>query len=83
MVKIPRSRFMLHVSLVKGIQKLKSYCESDFFDGAQWGWKLGGSRMQPTVMDVEPVPGNLLKFIQCKCKLSMKNPCGSNISSCY
>jgi len=38
--------------------------------------------MQQIVIDIEPVPGNLLKFLQCKCKLSMKNPSGSNISSC-
>ena len=31
------------------------------------------------VIDIEPVPGNLLKLVQYKCKPSMKNPCGSNI----
>ena len=32
--------------------------------------------------DLEPVPESLLKFIQCKCKLSTANPCGSNTCSC-
>ena len=50
-------------------------------DILQWGWKLEGSRVQPIVIDIEPVPGNLFKFVPCKCKLSMKNPCGNNISS--
>jgi len=39
------------------------------------------TRMQPIVIDIEPVQGNLLKFAQYKSKLSMKNPCSSNISS--
>ena len=52
-------------------------------DMLQWGWKIEGLRMQPIVLDLEPVPGSLLKFVQCKCKLSMKNPCISNISSCH
>jgi len=37
--------------------------------------------MQLIVIDIEPVQGNLLKFAQYKSKLSMKNPCASNISS--
>ena len=85
MVETPRSRFMLHVfswRVFKSWSTFSTYCESDFFNSAQWGWKLEGSRMQQIVIGIEPVPGNLLKFLQCKCKLSMRNPSGSNISSC-
>jgi len=70
--------------LVKDIQKLKyfsaTYCESDFFNGARYVTmgletrRLKG--MQLIVIEIEPVTGNLLKFVQCKCKLSMENPCG-------
>ena len=48
-------------------------------DMLQWGRKQESLRMQLIVIDIEPVHGSLLKFLQCKCKLSMKNPCGSNI----
>ena len=47
-------------SLMKSIQELKYFFQVQ--DMIQWGWKLEGSRMQPTVIDIEPVPGNLLKF---------------------
>ena len=49
-----------------------------------WGWKLDSSKLQPimTDLDLEPAPESLLKIIQCKCKLSTANPCGSNTCSC-
>ena len=34
------------------------------------------------MMDLEPAPESLLKFVRCKCKLSTANPCGSNTCSC-
>ncbi len=27
-------------------------------------------------------PETLLKFVRCKCKLSSRNPCGTNLCSC-
>ncbi len=33
--------------------------------------------------DFDPAPEGLLKFIRCKCKLSSRNPCSSNICSCH
>ena len=32
--------------------------------------------------DIAALPETLLKFVRCKCKLSTKNPCGTNICSC-
>ena len=85
MVETPRLRFMLHVFSCEGYSKAEALfppivnlTSSRVQDMLQWNWKLDGSRMQPIVIDIKPVPGNLLKFVQCKCKLSMKNPCGSN-----
>ena len=51
-------------------------------DPKQWGWKLDGTVLVPVMTDLDPAPESLLKFVRCKCKLSSKNPCGSNICSC-
>ena len=32
--------------------------------------------------DLDAAPDSLLKFVQCKCKLSSKNPCNTNMCSC-
>ena len=48
----------------------------------QWGWKLEGSAFTPTMTDLNAAPDNLLKFVRCKCKLSSKNPCSTNMCSC-
>ena len=32
--------------------------------------------------DLDAAPDSLLKFVQCKCKLSSKNPCNTNMYSC-
>jgi len=48
----------------------------------QWGWKLDGSKLQPFMTDLEPASESLLKFFQCKCKLSTANPCGNNTCFC-
>ena len=63
-------------SLVKGIQKPKCfspYCESDFFNGARYITMGLETRRLKNAIDIEPVPGNLLKFILCKYKLSEKS----------
>ena len=36
----------------------------------------------PVITDLIPAPENLLKFVQCKCKLTSRNPCGTNTCSC-
>ena len=47
-----------------------------------WGWKLDGSMLHPVMTDIDPAPESLLKFVRCKCKLTTRNPCGSNTCSC-
>ena len=32
--------------------------------------------------DKDPAPENLLKIIRCKCKMSSKKACGTNVCSC-
>jgi len=49
----------------------------------QWGWKLDGKMLMPIVTYIDPVLDSMLKFIQCKCKASSNNPCGTNVFSCY
>ena len=59
----------------------KKLTNSDM-DPKQWGWKLEGTVLVPVMTDLDAAPESLLKFVRCKCKLSSKNPCGSNICSC-
>lgn len=33
--------------------------------------------------DLDAAPDSLLKFVCCKCKLSSKHPCSTNICSCH
>ena len=51
-------------------------------DPKQWGWKLDGTVLIPIMTDFNAAPESLLKFVRCKCKLSSKNPCGTNMCSC-
>ena len=51
-------------------------------DPKQWGWKLDDSILTPVMTDIAAAPENLLKFVRCNCKLSSRNPCGTNICSC-
>ncbi len=51
-------------------------------DPTKWGWKLDGKSLQPLMTDLEPAPEFIIKFIRCKCKLSARSPCSSNVCSC-
>ena len=51
-------------------------------DPQDWGWKLLDGRYSPIKTDLEVAPSHLLKFIRCKCKITSKNPCSTNICSC-
>ena len=54
----------------------------DDLNPQQWGWKLDGGALIPIMTDLDAAPERLLKFVRCKCKLTSKNPCGSNVCSC-
>ena len=47
-----------------------------------WDWKVENGRMTPITTDKEIAPEELLLVIRCNCKLSSRNPCGSNQCSC-
>ena len=48
----------------------------------EWGWKLESNIWSPIMTDLDAAPENLLKFIRCKCKVSSRNPCGTNLCMC-
>ncbi len=48
----------------------------------EWGWKIVDHVLTPVMTDKESAPENLLVIIRCKCKLSSKNQCGTNLCSC-
>ncbi len=45
-------------------------------------WKLDGTVLAPIMTDLAAAPECLLKFVRCKCKLTSKSPCGTNLCSC-
>jgi len=47
-----------------------------------WGWKVSGNVLTPIMTDESPGPPDLLNAIRCKCKMTSKNPCGTNLCSC-
>ena len=55
---------------------------SNDLDPKQWGWKLDSTALIPIMTDLNAAPESLLKFVRCRCKLSSKNPCGTNMCSC-
>lgn len=58
-------------------------CTDMQMDPQKWGWKLDDKLgMIPVMTDIGPAPETLLNFVRCKCKLSSRNPCGSNLCSC-
>ena len=52
------------------------------FDPEKWGWRLDGTKLNPIMTDLPAAPETLLKFVRCKCKLTSRNPCGTNACSC-
>ena len=48
----------------------------------EWRLEKINSHLLPTRTDKEPAPDNLLIIIRCKCKLSSRNVCGTNLCSC-
>ena len=48
----------------------------------EWGWRLSENGYDPIVTDNIVAPESLLKFIRCKCKITNKEMCATNICSC-
>jgi hypothetical protein len=56
--------------------------KNEAVDPKLWAWLLKDNKLWPIKMDIPPAPENILKFIRCNCKLSSRNPCGTNQCSC-
>ena len=54
----------------------------DVLDATKWGWTLHNGLLVPIKTDILCAPEWLLKFVQCNCKLSSKNPCGTRLCTC-
>ena len=52
------------------------------FDPEKWGWRLDGAKLNPIMTNLPAAPETLLKFVHFKCKLTSRNPCGTNACSC-
>ena len=48
----------------------------------KWGWKKDNGVLVPIPTDKEIAPPDLLQIVRCKCKMSSRNPCGTNVCSC-
>ena len=52
------------------------------YDPCSWGWKMKNGVFAPVMTDLDPAPEELLKFVQCKCKVMSKSPCSTKLCSC-
>ena len=52
------------------------------YDPCSWGWKTKNGVFAPVMTDLDPAPEELLKFVQCKCKVMSKSPCSTKLRSC-
>lgn len=48
----------------------------------EWGWKLNENRYVPIATDNPAAPHELLNVVRCKCKLSSRRPCTTQLCSC-
>ena len=55
--------------------------EEHQFDPEKRGWKLDSVK-HPIMTALPAAPETLLKSVHCKCKLTSRNPCGTNLCSC-
>ena len=49
---------------------------------SEWCWKLENEASIPIPTTLEAAPSELLNLITCKCKVTSKNPCSTNVCSC-
>lgn len=47
-----------------------------------WGWQIDNNKLFPIQTTLEIAPPQLKKLVRCRCKVSKKNPCSTNICSC-
>ena len=55
---------------------------TDQLNPMEWGWTVANDRLVPVTTDLQPAPDDLLNVITCKCKVTTKKPCSSQLCSC-
>ncbi|XP_066926559.1 uncharacterized protein [Clytia hemisphaerica] len=56
--------------------------DENVLDPTKWGWQGSDTGLRPIRTIKSVAPPEILKIIKCKCKMSSKNPCGTNLCSC-
>lgn len=75
--------FILHFFVTLFIQVIQwKALDEDVLPPVEWGWYDSEKGMQPIKTWKEIAPAEIIKVIKCNCKLSSKNPCGTNLCSC-
>ena len=69
----------VHLQIIVWKKLLNGY---DDLNPQQWGWRFDGGVLIPITTELDAAPDRLLKLVRCKCKLTSKNPYGSNMCSC-
>ena len=64
------------------IIKWKLLDDTVSLDPTAWGWKFDNGSLAPVPTDKDVAPPSILKVIQCNCKITSKNQCGTNVCSC-
>jgi len=67
-----------HLQIVQW-KSLMSVC----LDPEDWGWSLKGGQFMPIQTDLKPAPEELLSVITCRCKITTRRPCSTQMCSCF
>ena len=79
----PTERAVYFHSLRVHLQVIQWQCLStDVLAADEWGWELSDGKFLPVKTDQPAAPDDLLRVIRCRCKVSARNTCGSNVCSC-
>ena len=57
---------------------VRKFLEEAHVDPLGWGWVLRNWLHHPVYTEKAAAPADLLKFVRCKCKLSLKTPYSTN-----
>ena len=79
---LPPSEHAAYQHLFRVYQQVMDWkhLEESHYDPSNWGWDLRNESYHPIFTDQPAAPNDLLQFIRWKCKLTSKNPCGTNVS---
>ena len=51
-------------------------------DPENWGWKLNDGKLVPIMTDLQPAPAEVPSVISCRCKVTTKKPCSTQLCDC-